>query len=249
VQIIYTVVFKHFFLHDCNTKNGRAAFFSSIPKKKRKTIIAVCCDLCDNYINAAEEVFGETIPVVADRYHVAKLYHGCLVDLRKKELARLRNELTAEEYKELKSAIAILVKKKECYNKEEKQVLEKLFKYSPVLRAAYRYCRQFTAIFNGNHRKATAMKKIKEWIANVESSDVTCFNRFIRTLEKYTDEISNYFIRRDSSGFVEGFNNKVKVMKRRCYGIFNLKHFFQRIFLDLSGYQLYLKDHEIIAIN
>ncbi|MCP4397169.1 MAG: transposase [bacterium] len=25
-------------------------------------------------------------------------------------------------------------------------------------------------------------------------------------------------------GFVEGLNNKIKVIKRRCYGIFNVNH-------------------------
>ena len=46
-------------------------------------------------------------------------------------------------------------------------------------------------------------------------------------------------IERQTSGFVEGLNNKIKVMKRRCYGIYNLKHMFQRLHLDISGYQLY----------
>ena len=38
---------------------------------------------------------------------------------------------------------------------------------------------------------------------------------------------------------VEGFNNKIKVLKRRCYGIFNIQHIFQRIYLDLEGYRLF----------
>ena len=53
------------------------------------------------------------------------------------------------------------------------------------------------------------------------------------------DEIANYFLDRQTSGFVEGLNNKVKVIKRRCYGILNVKHLFQRISLDLSGYALF----------
>jgi len=52
--------------------------------------------------------------------------------------------------------------------------------------------------------------------------------------------IANYFIDRNTSGFVGGLNNKVKVLKRRCYGIFKLKHLFQRLHLDTSGYQLLL---------
>ncbi len=49
--------------------------------------------------------------------------------------------------------------------------------------------------------------------------------------------ITNYFIARKNSGFVEGLNNKVKVIKRRCYGIFDRVHLFQRITLDLGGYE------------
>jgi transposase len=57
--------------------------------------------------------------------------------------------------------------------------------------------------------------------------------------QKWMDEIANYFIDRQTSGFVEGLNNKIKVIKRRCYGILNVKHLFQRIHLDLSGYALF----------
>jgi transposase len=53
------------------------------------------------------------------------------------------------------------------------------------------------------------------------------------------DEIANYFLDRYTSGFVEGLNNKIKVIKRRCYGILNPEHLFQRIYLDLAGYALY----------
>ena len=53
------------------------------------------------------------------------------------------------------------------------------------------------------------------------------------------DEITNYFLEGWTSGFVEGFNNRVKVLKRRCYGIFNIDKLFQRISLDLNGYQTF----------
>ena len=53
------------------------------------------------------------------------------------------------------------------------------------------------------------------------------------------DEITNDFLDRQTSGFVEGLNNKITVIKRRCYGILNVKHVFQRIYLGLSGYALF----------
>ncbi len=63
----------------------------------------------------------------------------------------------------------------------------------------------------------------------------------------YENQICNYFIRRETSGWVEGINNKLKVIKRRCYGITNLKHFFQRIFLDLQGYDIFLNKQPVRA--
>src|SRR3989449_9827090 len=72
----------------------------------------------------------------------------------------------------------------------------------------------------------------------VRASELRCFDSFLTTLEKYFDDIANYFIDRHTSGFVEGFNNKLKVIKRRCYGILNVTHLFQRIQMDLYGHSL-----------
>jgi hypothetical protein len=46
--------------------------------------------------------------------------------------------------------------------------------------------------------------------------------------------ITNYFTRRFTSGWVEGLNNKIKALKRRCYGIANPISLFRRIWLDLK---------------
>ena len=110
---------------------------------------------------------------------------------------------------------------------------------SPDLKLAYQFREQLTAIFDLPIQKAAAQRKFRAWIKRVRQSGLTCFNPFIKMLLNWLDEISNFFIHRDTSGFVEGFNNKVKVLKRRCYGIFNLQHLFQRIFLDLEGYRLF----------
>ena len=34
-------------------------------------------------------------------------------------------------------------------------------------------------------------------------------------------------------------HNKLKVLKRRCYGLFNLGRLFQRLSLDLNGYSIF----------
>jgi len=39
--------------------------------------------------------------------------------------------------------------------------------------------------------------------------------------------------------FAEGLNNKIKVLKRRFYGISKPESLFQRLLLDLLGYKLF----------
>jgi transposase len=70
----------------------------------------------------------------------------------------------------------------------------------------------------------------------VQTSNLQEFESFLGTLERWKEEISNYFVARQTSRFVEKFNNRVKVLKRRCYGIFDVGRIFQRLTLDILGY-------------
>lgn len=213
-------------------------FLLSMPKRLRKEVKAICSDMYEGYINPAKEVFGKKI-VVVDRFHVAKLYRVGLETLRKKEMKRLKNELSEEEYKKLKGVMWLLRKGKSDLTNEERETLKCLFKYSPLLKLAYNLMNNLTDIFEEDISKSAAKRKINNWKKSVRRSGLTCFDGFLKTLKKYIDEITNYFIDRQTSGFVEGLNNKIKVIKRRCYGIFNISHLFQRIFLDVQGYALF----------
>jgi transposase len=87
--------------------------------------------------------------------------------------------------------------------------------------------------------KARARDSLEAWTSLVNDSGLTCFDRFLTTLDERLDEITNYFLDRQSSGFVEGPNHKIKVLKRRCYGVFNPARRFQRLHLALAGYRLF----------
>jgi transposase len=216
------------------------AFLKSIPKRLRRKVKAVCTDMYEGFINAAKEVFSKKVKIVVDRFHVAKLYRGSVDKLRISEMKRLKEKLPEQEYKKLKGVMWILRKKEEDLTLEDKETLALLFKYSPDLKFAYESSRELTAIFNLPFTKFHAKHKINSWIRRIEKQGLTCFRKFIKTLRKFKDEIANYFIDRNTSGFVEGFNNKLKAIKRRCYGISNLEHFFQRIYLDTSGFSWFL---------
>lgn len=70
----------------------------------------------------------------------------------------------------------------------------------------------------------------------MRSSGLACFDQALKTIENHLDWIANYFICRATSGFVEGLNNKLKVIKRRCYSVKKASSLFQRLWPDLQGY-------------
>ena len=155
---------------------------TSIPKDLKKTIVAVCTDMYDGFINAAKEALGLDIPVIADRYHVSKLYRQCLISLRKKELKKLRKSLTKEEYQDLQPAILLLCKRKEYeISDEEKQQLKPLFDVAPKIKEAYSFCLELTSIYNKHLTSEEASESINAWIEGVERSKLTCFKNLSLT--------------------------------------------------------------------
>lgn len=222
------------------TKAVVKAFLESIPLHLRKTVHSICTDMWEGYINAAREVFGENVSIVIDRFHVAKSYREAVEHLRKSEMKRLKQELSAADYKQLKGVLWALRKNPSSLSDDEIVLLARLFSLAPNLKKAYVLREELTAIFEADIDTASAKQKLQQWQQRVKESGLKCFNAFLTSLTNWFDEILHYFEHRLNSGFVEGLNNKIKVIKRRCYGILRPEHLFQRIFLDLHGFRLFL---------
>jgi len=173
-------------------------------ERLQKNVESVCSDLYEGFINAATEVFGKKMRIVADRFHVA----------------------------DLKNVMWMLRKEKNKLTCEEKKTLDKLFLYSPELKKAYNLRNELTEILNIKTSRNGGIRRLKNWIKKVNQSTITCFKTFLNTLTDKIIEIANYFTERENSGFVEGFNNRIKVLKRRSYGITNRKYLFKRLCLD-----------------
>ena len=122
---------------------------------------------------------------------------------------------------------------------DERQTLRLVFEHSPELKLAYTFREELTAIFESSLTKDDARIRLTKWAHKVRRSVLTCFDSFLTTLDNWLDEIVNYFAHCLNSGFVEGLNNKVKTIKRRCYGILKVTTLFQRLYLDLEGYRLF----------
>jgi transposase len=221
------------------TKETVGAFLGAIPSRLQKSINTVCTDMYLGYVNAAKEQLPNA-KIVIDRFHVAKAYRDCADAVRKKETRRLRQELSSDEYDKIKGLMWTFRQRPENVSAEERIKLKKLFDYSPQLQKAYRLREELTAIFDGNYTKVGAKNAIQAWRKRVCEQGMEAFESFLTTLDNWLDEITNYFLDGQTSGFVEGFNNRVKVLKRRCYGIFDIQHIFQRLTLDVKGYERYI---------
>jgi transposase len=212
------------------------AWLQTIPPSIRERITTVCTDIWEGYITAIQEVLPAATLVV-DRFHVARHYRDAVDKLRKQELRRLQKELPKAAQDDLKHTLWPFRKRADDLDAEEKQRLDGLLAHSPALRQAYTLREKLTTIFDTARSKKDGLRRIGFWRARVAKSGLTCFDAFLKLLDTWLDLIANYFITRQSSGFVEGLNNKLKVLKRRCYGLRNVVRLFQRLTLDLEGYR------------
>jgi transposase len=212
------------------------AWLESIPQAIRAQIRSVCTDIWEGYITAVAEVLPDAT-IVLDRFHVARHYRNAVDELRKQEIRRLQKELPKAAQDDLKHTLWPFRKRPSDLDEEEQARLDGLLVHSPPLQQAYKLREQLTTIFDTARSKKDGLRRIGFWRQRVEKSGLTCFDGFLKLLDTWQDLIANYFINRQSSGFVEGLNNKLKVLKRRCYGLRNVVRFFQRLTLDLEGYR------------
>jgi transposase len=197
------------------------------------------------YLAAATDFIAACPEVEAriniDRFHVAQNYRDGFDTLRQQECRRLRQELSEADYQEVGHGMHWVLRHNHAnLDEEERRRLRTLFQHAPQLHQAYTLREELTAIFNMDLTLAEGRDRLQKWIAKVERKPIACFDKFIKTLRNHFDMIANYFDNRATSGFVEGFNNKLKTITRRSYGLKRIDSLFRHLWLDLHGYLIFL---------
>jgi len=219
-------------------KETVAAFLRTIPEPLRRTIERACTDRYEGFVNAIQE----EIPwaeIVIDRFPGARAYRDCADTVRKQALKRLKRALPKAEYAEIKGAMWPFRQQPGDLKPEERELLERVFSDSPKIEAAYHLREDLTDLFERHDTQAGAKRAIRAWGKRVRQRGLAEFDSVLGTLDRWMEEITNDCMGRQTSGFVEGVNNRVKGLKRRCYGIFNVGSLFQRLTLDWHGSQLF----------
>ncbi len=115
--------------------------------------------------------------------------------------------------------------------KQESQQI--LINYSEDLRIAYREKEEILKIIQMTD-KEKAIDKLNTWIKRNLESDIPTLKSCARTYFNWITEIRNSLTVPYSNGPMEGYNNKIKTLKRVSFGFRNFTHFKARILLMAS---------------
>ena len=157
---------------------------------------------------------------------------------------------TSKEYKILKKYWRILssyyidIEDETRYNPIKKcntsleTLIDDAINLNSELAEAYNYTQSFLkGIREVKYEDATYW--IDDWIDNLRTSNCKEFRDLASMFSNWKLEITNSFIRfgdkRLHNGYIEGINNKIKVIKRIAYGYTNFTHFRNRIMYIING--------------
>ena len=213
------------------------AFLNRIPTALKGTIHSVCIDMYEPYRLAVEATLPQA-DVVIDRFHVAEHYMDAADAVRKKTMKDLKKTLSKADYATLKGVHLVFRRHRATLSATDRALLERLFGDAPILRLVYDFREGLFRIFETAPSVQQAAEDLTAWMFLVREQHIPGFDAFLKTLQAHWQGILNFFKHRLTSGFVEGLNTKIRVLTRRCFGLFNLQHFFQRLWLDVEGYRV-----------
>jgi len=214
------------------------AFLEAIPAPLKATVNWVCIDMWAGYAGAVAAALPHA-RIVVDRFHVAVQYRAAFDDLRQAECQRLNATRPPERAVPTAELRPLLRREWRSLNLDQQGRVVELFDLTPTLASAYVLRTLLTAIFDHSPDRATAQAQLQHWTEQVKAAGLICFDKFINTLHNWEDGILNYFEGWHNSGFVEGLNNKLKLLKRRCFGLDDPIELFRRLWLDIEGPRLW----------
>ena len=202
-------------------ENDLIKYFSQFPSKTKVKYFV--CDMNPHFRNVANTCFKQA-NVVADRYHVVRQVFWALEKVRKNEQSKLPDR----HRKYFKKSRFLLMKPIEKLTDAQMDRLALMFEMAPRLADAYRIKNEFLAVF---HSKSSTegRQKLIDWLLSVEVMQMPEFDDCTKAYRNWFQEILNSMDVPWSNGYIEGCNNKTKVLKRVCFGMRNFNNFRKRI--------------------
>jgi transposase len=215
---------------------GRAdirPFFDLLGADGRNRIKAVAMDMNGAY-EAEVRHQCPNAEVVFDLFHVVAKYGREVVDrVRVDEANRLRGDKAGR--KVVKSARWLLLRNRGNIKRHEDRVrLDELLAANQALMTAYVLKDDLKDLWRQRSRK-DAKLAWQSWFSRAIDSAIKPLVAFARKLETYLPGILAHANWPLHTSLLEGFNNKIKVIKRMAYGFRDDEYFFLKIRAAFPG--------------
>ena len=184
------------------------------PKKAGKVRLAVM-DMWEAFENSAVKNAPHAA-ILYDKFHVMRKLGEAMDAVRRSEY----RILPGKERKYIKGTRYILLSHQRNLDLRGRRRLKTLLSANKRLNTAYVLKESFGQLWDYQY-PACAQKFFDNWKSSLKGERLGPYMKFARTVERHWDGIVAYCKAENkvSLGFVEGLNNKIRVIQRRAYGL------------------------------
>lgn len=184
------------------------------PKKKARIQLAVM-DMWKAFRNSTRR-HAPQASILFDKFHVMRHLGEALDTVRKHEYARL----SGKDRQFIKGQKYTLLSRRENLTLDGRRALKKLLRANHRLNTAYLLKESFGQMWD-YQREGWARRFFENWKQALKWQRLEPYQKFTKMIERHWDGIAAYCRPENkvSLGFVEGLNNKIRVIQRRAYGL------------------------------
>ena len=192
-----------------------AAFYQWLGPRKTKGIRLAVMDMWKPFRNATRACAPQAA-ILFDKFHILNHLSDALDDVRKAEYARL----SGKDRRYIKGHKYTLLSNRENLTLNGRHALKQLLAANKRLNTAYVLKESFGQLWSYK-REGWARRFFDNWRASLKWQRLKPYEKFAEMIERHWDGIAAYCHPENkvSLGFVEGLNNKIRVIQRRAYGL------------------------------
>ena len=147
--------------------------------------------------------------IIVDKYHYVRQISYAIERIRVEEQKRLSDKWR----RYFKRSKYLLLKDTDKLTIEDRIQLDNIFRISEPLNKAYALKQQFEYVKASTSREEAA-KRLSRWIMDAQRSGLKDMTKISLTYQNWSIEILNSFEYPYTNGYIEGCNNRIKVLKR-----------------------------------
>jgi transposase len=192
-----------------------AQFYAWLGPIKSSQIKLAVMDMWKPFRNVARQKAPQAA-ILFDKFHIMRHLGEALDKVRKAEYARLGGK----DRRFIKGQKYTLLSRHENLSLEGKRSLKLLLAANKRLNTAYVLKEAFGQLWH-YEREGWARRFFENWRASLKWQRLAPYEKFAEMIDRHWDGIAAYCKPENkvSLGFVEGLNNKIRVIQRRAYGL------------------------------